>query len=466
MEKLSKTDLVALLEEFIDDGDKNSPPYFAGRKKVLSDIEDACAQSWERHIAKGRQRKAATRVIYGAPGAGKTSTLNYLRDCWEGKPESYATPDKNGAVRPQPVPLVYLLEARSSLDDPNTFCEELANLLAPGVGDTLLDAASSTQRIGTGVKFVVAEAKGETETTTHSPVPAASLATVLKAVPPEQWTRPLVIAVDETQNLPQTRDCFTGKLFQELHAGQYDAPITLVLGGLSDSIRRAGELGLTRLSRHCVHSLDRFDAEEVAELKQGFCEKFELDIGSREAEFDAMLAACDGWPSHLTNGLYAFCNVFLDRDCDISRVDFAEVERISTAERNQYYAYRMSTAMRNTDLLLQDVMRHMSGRRTRREVIAIIKHQHQLHADDALSGARLPDGMSANDYFEELTHHGALQERDDGMVECPIPSFRQFILNTWPAPRNLALSHDKPEAGRSYRGVPEPSPKASSTTLH
>ena len=451
MEKLSKTDLVALFEEFIDDGDKNSPPYFAGRKKVLSDIENACAQSWERHIAKGRQRKAATRVIYGAPGAGKTSTLNYLRDCWEGESESYATPDKNGAVRPQPVPLVYLLESGSALDDPKRFCEELANVLAPGIGDTVLDFASSTQRIGTGVKIVVAEAKGETETTTHSSVPAASLATVLKAVPPEQWTRPLVIAVDETQNLVQTRDCFAGKLFQELHAGQYDAPITLVLGGLSDSIRRAGELGLTRLSRHCVHSLDRFDAEEVAELKKGFCATFELDISSREAELDAMLAACDGWPSHLTNGLYAFCKVFLDRDCDISRVDFAEVERISMAERHQYYNYRISEAMDGSGFVLADVMRQIDGGQRPGEVMEIIELRAMAGEHSRLRRDRLHDGMTAKQFYEDLTHHGALQVRDDGTVECPIPSFRRFILETYSRPAVESPESDASDADESDR---------------
>ena len=459
MNELSKSERVALLEEFIDDGDKNSPPYFAGRKKVLSDIEDACAQSWERHIAKGRQRKAATRVIYGAPGAGKTSTLNYLRDCWEGEVESYATPDKNGAVRPQPVPLVYLLEAGSALDDPKRFCEELANVLAPGIGDTLLDAASSTQRIGTGVKFVVAQAKGETETTTHSSVPAASLATVLKAVPPEQWTRPLVIAVDETQNLPRSPDCFAGKLFQELHAGQYDAPITLVLGGLSDSIRRAGELGLTRLSRHCVHSLDRFDAEEVAELKQGFCATFELDIGSREAEFDAMLAACDGWPSHLTNGLYAFCKVFLDRDCDISRVDFAEVERISMAERHQYYNYRMSEAMEFSGFVLADVMRQIDGGQRPREVLKIIELRAKAGEGSEDPGDRLLDGMTAREFYEDLTHHGALQVRDDGTVECPIPSFRRFILETHSrAAVKDSAAPDPDKRGRHERSLPPAHP--------
>ena len=461
MEKLSKPELVRRLKRFIGDKDKNSPPYFAGRKKVLSDIEDACAQSWERHTAKGRQRKAATRVIYGAPGAGKTSTLNYLRDCWKGESESYATPDENGAVRPQPVPVVYLLEARSPLDDPKRFCKELANVLSPGVGDTVFDTFSSTARVGGSMKIVIAEAKGETETTTHSPTPAAALATVLEAVPPKQWSRPLVIAVDETQNLAQTRDCFAGKLFQELHANQYDAPITLVLGGLSDSIKRAGELGLTRLSKGCVHSLDRFDAEEVAELKFGFCARFGLDIGSREAEFDAMLAACDGWPAHLTNGLHAFCQVFLECDCDMARVDFAKVERISMTERHQYYQYRLSTAMKRSGFVLADVMRQLDGSQEPGDVEEIIELRAMAGEHSRRTKDRLHDGMTAWQFYEDLTHHGALQERDDGTVECPIPSFRRFILDKYSRPAVEPMEPDAPDADESdrrERRLPPPHP--------
>ncbi len=449
MSELSKSDLVDLLEEFIDDGDKDTPPYFAGRKKVLSDIEDVCAQSWGRHIGGKGQREATTQVIYGAPGAGKTSTLKYLKDCWKGK--SYATPDASGAVRPQPVPVVHLLKASSPLDDPKDFCRNLANVLAPGSGSVLLDAVSRTERMGAEVKAVIAGAKGEAETTRHSPAPAAALATVLKAVPPEQWIGPLVIAVDETQNLARRPDCFAGKLFQELHANQYDAPITLVLGGLSDSIRRIGELGLTRLKRRCVHSLDRFDAEEVAELKQGFCAKFELDIGSREAEFDAMLAACDGWPSHLANGLLAFCEVLLECDCDISRVDFAEVERISMAERHQYYNYRISEAMDGSGFVLADVMRQIDGSQRPGEVMEIIELRAMAGDHSRLRRDRLHDGMTAKQFYDDLTHHGALQERDDGAVECPIPSFRRFILETYSRPAVEAIEPDAPDADESNR---------------
>ena len=41
---------------------------------------------------------------------------------------------------------------------------------------------------------------------------------------------------------------------------------------------------------------------------------------------------------------------------------------------------------------------------------------------------KLPPGMSADDYYNDLIHSGALQERNDGKVLCPIPSFRQFLI--------------------------------------
>ena len=37
--------------------------------------------------------------------------------------------------------------------------------------------------------------------------------------------------------------------------------------------------------------------------------------------------------------------------------------------------------------------------------------------------------MTAEDFYNHLTHRGALQERDDDTVICPIPSFRRFLID-------------------------------------
>ena len=58
------------LARFIQTLDRSAPPYFAGRKRLLSDIEDACSEVWHCHENGLAQIEGSTWMIYGAPGAG------------------------------------------------------------------------------------------------------------------------------------------------------------------------------------------------------------------------------------------------------------------------------------------------------------------------------------------------------------------------------------------------------------
>ena len=58
----------------------------------------------------------------------------------------------------------------------------------------------------------------------------------------------------------------------------------------------------------------------------------------------------------------------------------------------------------------------------------------------------LPSGMTATDLYDNLIHRGALQERDDDTVICPIPSFRQFLIEK-------LLQHEQQEQNRHTRNV-------------
>ena len=45
-----------------------------------------------------------------------------------------------------------------------------------------------------------------------------------------------------------------------------------------------------------------------------------------------------------------------------------------------------------------------------------------------IAGHRLPEGKTANGLYTHLVHRGALQERVDGTVYSPIPSFRTYLV--------------------------------------
>ncbi len=439
MNKDAKRDLVDRLEHYIASQDKNPPRYYAGRKDILADIENACALSWELYSSCRPQLKAATRLIYGAPGAGKTSTLMHLFHRWGNK--EHVTLAGDASARTTPVPKIAYFQGGPISMSPQYFLKEIIDQVKPGAGARLISPVSETRHSESSFGAWIARIGFSRTSQIQHRLPHAGLAKVAKLLSKEKWSAPVVIGIDEAQNMSGGKDSFLGGLLQELHDNNYELPLILVLGGLSDSRQQAGNMGLTRLSVDNVHSLDRFTAAEVQELKAGFCREFKLDVSSREAEFDRMLAACDGWPSHLTNALRSFCEVFIESGCAIGKVDFVSVEAKSVKRRNKYYAARMSNAMKYSCSLLADVMRQIDGEQHLGEVHRIIGKRAKAGESSEYLTDQLPDGMTSAQYYDNLTHHGALQERGSGIVECPIPSFRRYIIETY--------SNDAAETRRS-----------------
>ncbi len=407
--------------------DKQAPAYFAGRTDVIADIEDACTLSWLSHLGQAPQMKDATRVIYGAPGAGKSSTLAHLNNTWlDG---SYGTTLADGSKRPVPVPVMLYSGSGHLMDTVYEFCEELLNLVAPGSGDELNKTSSEIRRISGRLTGGLASGRIENERRWNLNLVRVGLSAVAKILPPEKWQRPVVIGVDEAQNLIGGKDSETGVLLQELHANSRNLPVVVVLAGLSDAGRRARELGLARLARNHMHSLNCLDQLEVEDLKRGYCSYFGVDLGVHEDRFDHLLAGTQGWPSHIENCLYAFAERYIETSGEIAQVDFDLVEQRSLEFRMNYYYRRMSDEMKITDILLAAVMQQINGKQRKRDVIEIIHDESNRHIETASIGEYLPAEMTAEEFCNHLMHCGALQERNDGIVECPIPSFRQYLID-------------------------------------
>ena len=124
----------------------------------------------------------------------------------------------------------------------------------------------------------------------------------------------------------------------------------------------------------------------------------------------------------------AFSKVYLEAQCRIEAVDFARVEQLSLASRMRYYHARRSNAMKDSPGLLGTLMEQLTGSEERWQVLDMIQRIADDNAGSRSRTRKLPPGMSADDYYNDLIHSGALQECDDGKVVCPIPSFRQFLI--------------------------------------
>ena len=413
------------LARYIRTQDRSAPPYFAGRRRLLSDIEDACMDVWHCHKNRLAQIEGMTRVIYGAPGAGKSSVLKYLRYAWQ--QDAYMTLDAAGGERPGPTPAMLYCDS-VDLYYLEEFYENLVVFITQDQRNDLFAKFSETMRLGGGGSAGIVKGGIEHEKTKHHDAVRASMSAMAKVLPHSEWKRPVVIAIDEAQNFEGDRNSPVGRFLRAFHENQHNLPVIVLLAGLSDTKLRVRELGLSRLSRDSVNSLNGLDAAEVAELKAGFCAHFEIDLGRYSDEFDALLQRTDGWAAHLQNCLQAFSKVYLEAQCEIEAVDFARVEQLSLASRMRYYHARLSYAMKESEGLLGMLMSQLTGSEKLGEVLGMIQRIADQNADNPARIMRLPSGMSEEDYYNDLIHSGALQERNDGKVVCPIPSFRQFLI--------------------------------------
>ena len=178
----------------------------------------------------------------------------------------------------------------------------------------------------------------------------------------------MVIGVDEAQNLYGDKHSLVGSLLLQLHADKHNLPVIVVLAGRSDSVTRVEKLGLSRLYREHIYSLDGLDEQEVEELKQEFCNYFQI---------------------------------------------------------TDYFYDRLSDEIRESMILLSSVMKKLTKPLASWNVIDIIEQQSKLAKRRA---ERLPRGMMPEDYFDHLRHCGVLEQSKRYSVTCPIPSFRQFLI--------------------------------------
>ena len=394
------------LGDFAAAGDRDVPPYFAGRKDILSNIANAATRCW---IAwqNGKKTPGATRVIQGAPGAGKSSILRHIEREWVGP--------GGGA------PAMLRLETPAMFSNNDVLARKLANLLRPGEGARLFSEIGNEWRLRAGVGVVSGHIGGVHK----AGVPEDPLDAVLALIPGDDWTGPVVIAVDEFQNARGERTSVEGEMLQRLHDQGYDAPIMVVLAGLGDTVATAGRLGLSRLDAAAAVSLGPLTAEDSRDLVVGWGNHFGLPDGYWQAEMIELARAGSHWPAHVRNALSAFADEVVRVGGDMARVEIHRVQAQSQDLLEAYFSARMSAEMQQSDLLLGAVMHDVRDGMRLGDVIDLIDCR-----NNPSGGLRwqFPKGMDAKDFYRHLVHRGALHQCADSSVTCPIPSFRTWII--------------------------------------
>ena len=396
---------VAGLQAFALEDDRLPPPAFVGRRDIIADIEHAVARA----AAGGDAVRGRTRLVFGAPGAGKTALLDELARRWRARAAD------GDASAPVPVDC-----EPGELTSPVAFAEAILSALVPG---SSWDAAKSTTTEGGGRVPGVAKANVSRTTSVPSLIDSVQAgrtpwAAVREATQPERLVRPVVLLVDEAQNMPGDPggDGRT-RLLTEIHGGRHGLPILAVLGGLGSSKQIMVRRGISRFARGAVHSLPLLADIESAEAVKHFLARHRI-AGGKEAKVRwrrRIAEACNGWPQHLHNYLCGAARALADAGGDLERADLDAALAAGDDWRRQYYDARLEGV--NADF---PAVAEVVGR--------IPESGAAMHR--IVEWCREATGTAAagSDLHARMIHDGVLQEMPGGLVTCPIPSFRRYIL--------------------------------------
>ena len=396
---------IAGLRAFSLEDDRLPPAAFVGRRDIIEDIEHAVEET----SAGGAAVRGRTRLVFGAPGAGKTALLHELARRWRVRA---ADGDTSAPVPVDCEP--------GELTSPVAFTEAVLSALIP---DSSFDVATATTTEGGGGVPGVAGLRVSRTTSVPSLVKSVQAgrtpwAAIREATHPERLTRPVVLLVDEAQTMPGDPDGDgRTRLLTEIHGGRHGLPIVAVLGGLGDTKQVMARRGISRFARDAVHALPLLTDAESGEAVTRFLARHRI-VGDEEARVrwrGRIAEACNGWPQHLHNYLCGAARVLADAGGDLEHGELAAALAAGDDWRREYYDARLEGV--NADL---PAVAEVVGR--------IPESGAPMHRIVEWCREATGAAEQGSDLHARMIHDGVLQEMPGGLVTCPIPSFRRYIL--------------------------------------
>ncbi len=402
------------LESFLELTEGDPPLVFVGRAEVLNDIALAAKRVWKGTGADQHGAAKTTRIIQGAPGAGKSSIINEIAQ----HPERLYT-ESIGKE-----PLVVALKS-GEIEKPIDILKSLAEKINPPKAQEFMAQISKNTGGEAGFGFGLFRFARKQETGIEHPAPDANWGTFGAWV--EQhggFDQPIVLAIDEAQRLDYDRQHPLAKLFQSLHDG-CGLPIALVLAGLSDTEYSADQMDLTRIPPEQKHNIGCFPEHEAKEFMVRSCTHFGIDVTGFEQEIERLAEPCDGWPRHLHIALKAFSKEALRTGDDLSQAEWERIGIEIKTGRDGYNDNQYSAEMQISINLTVKVMAELDSCYSRAKIEYLMK---ELHQADPLKYC-FPSDMNAGSFFIHLVHKGALHKESVDRFVCPIPSFRTYLLD-------------------------------------
>ena len=401
--------------------DRGRSPFFSGRVHEIEDVELSVQGVMER-LQDGKPRPAAdeTWLFQGSPGAGKSALLEKLEEKWNAQ-------DKEG------TPIALPVRADLVFNQANLIAK-IADAVAMANNDT--DAADKLRQIVSidrssatdiGGEFVIRASTWISEAKSVVTNPRElTWETLARIFPRENWSRPIVLLLDEAQSLHHWEG---PSEILNLHQGSHGLPIIPIYAGLSDSFEALRKHEISRMAQQRRVTLGALEQREAEAAVLSMLDAFRVGGDNHDAWARKVAGDCCGWPQHLQTGLQALATAVVGNDGMLGPTEgsFADtVLEMSEKNRNDYYEERLDDDLAGCIGLLHIAL---DAACPPGKTLAELKHIIANHAHDNIEYKyQLPKKMDIPSFLNRMIKRGFLQQTKSGRrFICPIPSMTDYI---------------------------------------
>ena len=385
------------LRNFSEETDRDSGRFFVGREAELGLVSKASGK-WAQSVKAGVAPFGVV-LISGAPGAGKTALLQHLL---ENPPESA-------------VALAIDLSRLSS--EAELVGALVAGLAGPlGVGKGALRPSGATANLGVA------------RITWDWPSPPETFGALERAKSLRQELPPAILLIDEVQSATPDQ----ARMLAALHRGATKLPLVPVLAGLSDAGDVLSRGGISRRAAEYDIRLGQLSEGEPAEAVRMMFDAFRVRAAeATQAKWgQGIEEISDRWPAHMKTAMTALARELLRTGGDLEQADWNRMRQEAASLRHRGYEARCSPEMEDASASLAKFFRMVD--RPIRRTHAIDALRRQMEGDPNVN-------MPPQDFLMHLIHQGALHDPEgDRQYVCPIPSFRDFLIDKGTVPEGSA----------------------------
>ena len=371
-----------LADELLEERDRDTARFFAGRNDEIRRFDAAVRES-------GSSKQVVFRIYQGAPGCGKTSLVDRLRQ-----------------IRAEGVLFVDVGKKHLASDD----------ALAQRVRDAAIAAGS------TGSKIAAAALRAIGSRLRMQPVgDALGNALVDKTV--DKTT--IVFHLDEAQLIAKSEQ----PTLVGLHTHGMGVPAVCLFTGLGhteDTFLGIG--GLSRLADNAVVDMGAMSNGECANSTRMMLD--ELSVVGDESQYNRaaqMTAALSfGWPQHLHCAQQALCRELLQTDGVLEDVRVENVREEADQRRQSYYERRLRGTVLNVRRNLTALVVERVGKERPADRIALADL-----CEDEIQRSGLADnpnfGATSGEFAAALVEQGVLAFAPDCRYDLAIPSMGRWF---------------------------------------